>query len=370
MRFYTQTKRFLLLLTMLSAESFADAQIKVEASETVELMSIISRTAGFPEYCMDNGGQYTSDTKTWFSAYGQHSTVAYFKELRRTCGISYDAVMSMAVHLDTDGQKVSFTGEKSDLEKRWQKVEIDTFLVQLNQFYSDTRFHKFYEQHQTFYKSVLQAYEENVMKYFHQDWYHQFYGTEPTERFRVIIGFTNGGGNYGAYRQMTGQAKEVFAICGYYIDENTSIPFENGLNYASLLIHEFNHSFVNPLYDANIDKLEPIGGKLQKRYYRNMSNQAYKNAATVVNESIVRAAVIIYMQENGFTDEQVNDEMDEQIARDFLWTPELVTALRYYSKHRNRYKTLGDYYPEIAKCLEKYYDSETKRISNPFNTKK
>ena len=58
--------------------------------------------------------------------------------------------------------------------------------------------------------------------------------------------------------------------------------------------------------------------------------------------------------------------MDEQIARDFLWLPELVTALRYYSKHRNRYKTLGDYYPEIAKCLEKYYDTETKRINYPL----
>ena len=107
MRLYKQTKRFLLLLAMLSAESFADAQIKVEASETVELMSIISRTAGFPEYCKDNGGQYTSDTETWFSAYGQHPAIAYIKELRKKYGISYDAVMSMAVHLDTDGQKVA-----------------------------------------------------------------------------------------------------------------------------------------------------------------------------------------------------------------------------------------------------------------------
>ena len=75
MGFYKQTKRLLLLLTMLSAEGFADAQIKVETSETVELMSIISRTAGFREYCMDNGGQYTSDTETWFSTYGQHRCI-------------------------------------------------------------------------------------------------------------------------------------------------------------------------------------------------------------------------------------------------------------------------------------------------------
>jgi hypothetical protein len=44
--------------------------------------------------------------------------------------------------------------------------------------------------------------------------------------------------------------------------------------------------------------------------------------------------------------------------------PELVTALRHYSKHRSRYKTLDDYYPEIAKCLEKYLKAETGRIEN------
>ena len=95
-----------------------------------------------------------------------------------------------------------------------------------------------------------------------------------------------------------------------------------------------------------------------------MSNQAYRNVATVINESIVRAAVIIYMQENGFSAEQIKEEMYEQIARDFLWMPELVTALRHYAKHRNRYKTLGDYYPEIAKCLEKCLKVETERIEN------
>ena len=134
------------------------------------------------------------------------------------------------------------------------------------------------------------------------------------------------------------------------------------MDYASTLIHEFNHSFVNALYDANSDLLDDIGKTLLGRHYRGMSSQAYGNAATVINESVVRAAVIIYMQENGFTYDQVKKEMCAQVERDFLWMPELVTTLRYYSKHRNRYKTLDDYYPEIAKCLEKYLKEEMKRI--------
>ena len=349
---------------MLSAATFANAQIKVEKSETVELMAILSRTAGFREYSMDMGGQYTKDTEAWFAPYKQHSAVVYMKDLRSKYNMGYDAVMTMAINLETDGKKVTMKGEKQNLGNRWQNIEIDTFLVHLNQFYADSRFHDFYMQHQSFYESALRTYEQNVMQYFHQDWYTHFYGTEPTERFRVVIGFTNGGGNYGPSRQLPGQSKEVFAICGYSMDEKTGKAFENGTDYAATLIHEFNHSFVNPLYDANTDQFGTIGEKLLKRYYRGMSNQAYRNAATVINESIVRAAVIIYMQENGFSDEQIKAEIYDQIARDFLWMPELVTALRHYSKHRTLYKTLDDYYPEIAKCLENYLKVETERIES------
>jgi hypothetical protein len=333
-----------------------------KASETVELMAILSRTAGFREYCMDIGGQYTKDTETWFASFKQHPSVLHFKGLRSKFNIGYDAVMTMAINLETNGQEVVMKGEKNNLGNRWQNVDVDSFLVLLNQFYIDTRFHDFYTQHRTFYESVLRIYEQNVMQYFHQDWYSRFYGLEPTEQFRVVIGFTNGGGNYGPSRQLPGQPKEVFAICGYSLDENTGKAFEQGMDYATTLIHEFNHSFVNPLYDSNEDQLGPIGEKLLKRHYRGMSNQAYKNAATVINESVVRAAVIIYMQENGFTAEQLKFEMYEQISRDFLWMPELVSAMRHYSKYRNQYKTLGDYYPEIIKCLENYLKGETKRI--------
>lgn len=42
--------------------------------------------------------------------------------------------------------------------------------------------------------------------------------------------------------------------------------------------------------------------------------------------------------------------------------PELVVALRKYSSNREQYKTLNDFYPEIASCLSKYIDDETERI--------
>ena len=370
----TINRQILLLLAMVISATFAQARvmeqvnpIKVEVSETVELMSILSRTAEFREYCMDMGGKYTEETEKWFSPFKSHSTIAYYQNLRANYGISYDAVMNMAINLAIEGNEVKFLADKSSLERRWKEVEIDTFLFKLNQFYADTRFHDFYTQHRSFYETVLRVYEQNVMQYFHQDWYQRFYCTAPTEQFRVVIGFTNGGGNYGPSRQLPGLPKEVFAICGYHVNEQTGNAYENGLDYASTLIHEFNHSFVNPLFGTYANQLEPIGEKLMKLSYRGMNSQAYRNASTIINESIVRAAVILYMEENGFNAELVMAEMNEQIGCAFHWMPELVTTMRYYTKHRNRYKTLADYYPEIVKCLNGYLKTEEKRINKAFH---
>ena len=93
-----------------------------------------------------------------------------------------------------------------------------------------------------------------------------------------------------------------------------------------------------------------------------MNWQAYKNATTVLNESIVRAAVIIYMEENGFTAEQIKAEMYDQLGRGFHWMPELVGTLKEYTSHRDKYPTFNDFYPEIAKTLGTYVENEHQRI--------
>ena len=82
----------------------------------------------------------------------------------------------------------------------------------------------------------------------------------------------------------------------------------------------------------------------------------------MLNESVVRAAVIIYMLDNGYSAEQLQQEIFDQVCRDFRWMPELVTALRHYVAHRDQYPTLNDYYPEIARCLRSFLDTETERM--------
>lgn len=364
-------KKFLLAVVALFALTM-QAQVEVEVSETVELMSILSRTAGFEEYNMDMGGQYIKDIESYFAPFKEHPIMSYYQGLREQYGISYNAPMDLAVNLVIDGQRIKFIGDKSCMDGRWTNVDIDGFVDQLNQFYTDTRFHEFYQQHQDFYHEVLRQYNANVMQYFHQDWYPRFYGVEPGEVFRLILGFTNGGNNYAASRQFPGQPKENFSVCGYWIypQLGSILDPENAKKYAApTIIHEFNHSFVNPLQeiDKNAKLLGDIPDKLLNQNFHIMQQQAYPEGKTVFNESVVRAATIIYMMEYGFSSQEINEELNEQLSYGFTWMPELVAAMRDYATHRNKYPTLSDFYPQIAKVLNNYLDQQEKRIEKPLS---
>ena len=360
---------FFLVLALIAMTM--QANVKVEVSETVELMSILSRTAGYQEYNMDMGGQYTDDVEAWFAPFKDHPIINYYQGLRENYGIAYNAPMDLAVNLVIDGGRLKFVGDKSCMDGRWTNVDLGGFVDLLNQFYTDTRFHDFFEQHHDFYHEILRQYETNVMQYFHQDWYPRFYGTEPGEVFRLILGFINGGQNYAARRQFPGQPKENFSVCGYWTHPQMGsvLDPENAKKYAApTLIHEFNHSFVNHLQDIekNAKLLGDIPYQLLNQNFEIMQQQAYPEGKTVFNESVVRAATILYMKENGFSPHEVSEELNDQLGCGFSWMPELVTAMNDYNSHRNKYPTLNDFYPQIAKVLKQYLDNQQKKLATPF----
>ena len=346
----TYRQAIILLLLALMTIS-ATAQIKSEVSETVELMGILSRTAGFQGFCDDLAGQYSKDTETWFAKYREHPTVTYYKDLRAKHDIAYERVTNMAVHLEIEKGKVKLVGNRAELTGGWQNVDLDDFVKRLNKFYADSRFHEFFEQHQNFYSDFLKEYDTNVMPYIHTDWYGKFYnGAAPTEQFRIIIGFTYGSTNNGASRQLPGQPREVFAVCGYNLNPRTGrLLFD-----TSLPLHEFNHSFVNPLLEKNEKAMQEVGQKLFQSSQSVMEKQHYDDWHIVINESLVRAAVIVYFYENGFNQFAMNMLNIETMQNGFPWVLDVVSALRYYATHREQYSTFNDFYPEIARFLNKY----------------
>lgn len=351
-----------LFITILAAllTITATAKMKSEVSETVELMSILSRTAGFEEFSGNFAGQYSKDAEAWFGQYREHPTVVYYKDLRARHDIGYERVTSMAVHLEIDKGRVKLVGDRAELPGGWQNIDLDDFVKRLNKFYADSRFHEFFEQHQSFYNDFLKTYDANVMPHIHPEWFGRFYnGAETTERFRLIIGFTYGTTNNGISRQLPGQPREMIAVCGYYINPSTGrLQFD-----VSLPLHEFNHSFVNPLLDIadNAKVIQDVGQKLFQLSQQSMESLHYNDWRIVVNESLVRAAVIVYFYEHDLNQFAMKTLEIETMGNGFPWMLDAVAALRYYAAHREQYPTLNDFYPEIARCLGRYISDEAAR---------
>ena len=121
-------KKIILSIILAVATLTVTAQIKVEVSETVELMSILARTAGYEEYSNDLAGQYTKDTEAWFAPYKEHTAVALARDVRANYGIGHERVMNMAIRLAIDNGKIVFTGSVQELNDGWQNADLDDFV--------------------------------------------------------------------------------------------------------------------------------------------------------------------------------------------------------------------------------------------------
>lgn len=359
-------KKSLLIFALFIACFCVKAQSVIpQVNENVELMSILSRIAGFPEYKMDMAGQYIKDIDCYFKDNTEHPAVQYMQELRNKYRISFDAVMSMAIHLENRNGILSLLEEDiPTLEKRWKDVDKSEFLSYLNNFYKDSKFNEFFNAHKDFYTKGIESYQDNVINHFDINWYADFYGNEPQESFSVIIGFCNGGGNYGVNRQPTGKMKEVFAIVGYYVDKKDMPMYSK--EYLPTLIHEFNHSFINHYLDENkypeyVRQMEVAATDLFRSSQWSMSRQAYNNWKTMVNESLVRAAVICYMLDKKYKPEEIKNELLEQVQRNFRWMPELVSLLRKYEKEQSKYGNFENFYPNVIDFFKVYAKKENER---------
>ena len=346
------------LLIILSVNGFAqDSQImdKPKVDKRVELLSTVAHVAGYEEYNMNFFNLYMDRIDNYFASYKDHDLIRFMKKIRNDNGIGYDAVMAMAVHLDENlNPRKEFTAGIP--ESRWVDSTGYEFVCLLKQFYKDTDYDKFFRDNQDLYNDASQRFLP-VFDHLDLKWYSSFYGKEPTEKFIVINGLVNGGSNYGVSFSPTAGKKEVYAIMGAWSMDSVGKPTFAINEYFPTLLHEFNHSFVNYLTDNNPGLFEENGIRIFDVIGDDMKSQAYSNWLTVLNEALVRAAVIKYMKDHNFDAKQIEGETHHQISRGFFWIEGLVAELENYDKQRDIYPTLESYLPNLAKAYAGFADS-------------
>ena len=360
---------FILVLLGSFGVKAQDRAVKAYYDERIELMSIICHLAGFQEYNMNVGGDYITDIDNYFADVRNHPAVEMMDSLRRVNGISFDSPLAFAVNLKKAGNSFVLVNDSVAPERRWKGVDLKMATATISDFYNKSNFANFFERHKPFYEKVCSLFDSNVISKFNQSWYEQFYGVPPTDSFEVILGFTNGGGNYGPSRQLPGGPRDVYAIIGYALDDKGEPYYVSEPEmYLNTLVHEFNHSFVNPLADnpSFAPKMRLAGDAMLSYSRKVMRKNAYSTWQNLVNESIVRAAVIIYLMDNEVPQDKIRQSVIDEMSVGFYWTPDLVKSLQYYAQHRDKYPSIDLYYNEISDFFNNYANSNSEKIDAIF----
>lgn len=338
-----------------------------EVNKQVEILSIVFRLAGNHEYSAEKFKWYTDKIQAHYAPYKNHELIEYARKLREENGVGYDAVMGMAIHLDDElNPRVNFTETVPD--SRWGKEEATRFTDLLKAFYNESESDKFFRDNKELYQKIRARFLP-VYNHLDLDWYKEFYGKEPNEEFKIVIGLGNGGGNYGRSIDLPGGQREVYAIMGTWKTDSTGMAEYTRESHFPTLLHEFNHSFVNYLLNENPEPFRKNGEIMYEAVQEKMKRGAYGDWQTMLNEALVRAAVIKYMKDHQFPENEIQHEITEQINRGFVWIENLVTELEKYDSQRDRYPTLETYMPELVKAYGLYSKDITRLVEKTEHEK-
>ena len=348
----------LLLLSCAGGSNYR--KIKPTVDRRVETLAIVARIAGYAEYDTRLAPQYSDSIHRWFDPFKSDSLIRLAKRVREEQRISFDAVMSLDINLTLDKNKFEFLPNwEKDLDGRWIHRDALEFVRLLNEFYLQSKASEFFTKQQPYYDLIIDRFDE-VLTDFDQEWFHSFYGVEPKDRFTVIIGCGNGAGNYGPGITHPDGRRELYAIMGNSSTDSSGQPQFRKESYLPILLHEFNHSFVNPLL-FNYQKNAVLSNSMKKIYDSiavQMDAQAYGQWDAVFNESIVRAAVIRYLEgHHPGNDSLIERAIVEEENNSFLWTRELVDMMRQYENNRSQFSEFGQFYPRIIPLVQNVADS-------------
>lgn len=331
----------------------------------VELLSIIFRLAGNREFNDPQAASpYSAAVDQHFAPFKEHAAVTMARRLRAERGIGHDAVTSLAVHW-TDARELKerapFDAQPTRLEGRWSASEAREFTSAARQFAADSGFAAWVDAHADLHQKAAARMAAVLEKRDYRGWLDKFFGSRPQAEYSVIVSLLDGPNGRGVSVLHPGGREEIFAVMGVTQFDAKGVPMIAD-SIAPWLVHEFAHSYVNPLVDRHEQALQPAGERIYKHCATIMANQAYTTWKIMVYESLVRAAVVRHLltiDGQPAAEQQAIQDHD----RGFRWIGPLAKALGAYESDRKTYPTFNDFMPKVVEFFNGYAGEYEKLVA-------
>jgi hypothetical protein len=347
-----------LFITLLSTQAlFAQNSAPVHFDECVDLMATVWRLSGSNEYNRCMVPSYAHEVDSVFAPFKEHPVVKKASCYQQEYGIGYDAVASYGLHitLTESGAIVlndSFLEGGDNSFDRWPDQQKKEFLEPLNDFYRASHFHDWYSKQEDIHEQFKQAFDA-INQQVDYSWFDNYFGPQSGSTFRIVLSLLVGPNNYGCSAQLKDGSTALSPVIGNcHVDENGNASY-NANSVLPIVIHEFCHHYCNPLNDQFWPLMSQSAKKVFKEREKQLRQEAYSSAKTMMDETFVRASVIRYMKTHY---PQIDEQalVKEEEKHGFILTQTLCDALKYYEQQRETYVTMSDFMPVYVKAVNDF----------------
>lgn len=328
------------------------SNIHIEIRPEIELLAgVLSHTSWMERRGpQGTGNEYFRELQNFFANYKEHRAIKIAEKLTRK-GFSYDAPPNFILSLGPLPKLKPTNGYSEYLLRRaGGRNHLESFRKELVKLAAESKFIDFYQKHRPFLEEVLKSCVRDFNGTKVITWLQEFSGSQGDEYHLVLAPALFRGGGYAATIDTRDGRKVIYQV----IRENgislKKPEFYETKDLEKLSLHEWGHSFVNPA----LGKHSPQVKSLIDLYYpveTEMKRIAYGNLSTFFNEQVLRAVVILAIEDlYGKAEAQKHLEIEQ--ATGFYLTEFTLEQLRYYQKNRTKYPTFVDFVPYLLNCYE------------------
>lgn len=254
-------------------------------NKNIELISVVMLLSTYyqryPYLTTSYNFKYMEDILIYFSNYNTHPVVKEFDRLVDK-GFTFDMPSAIVLFCD---EELNLKKEIHHILKKTlggiQISEIEQFLALLKEFEKTSCFRVFFENHNEYYVRVLEKNIERIPEIDFQQILTDYFGF-ALSNLEVILSISFGGIGF-----CISQYNKTSILLGTFkLDNQDPIVIDN-THFIDMVLHEFSHSYVNPIVDNY-----PLPAESIRKLYEHLDEgyrTQYGSGKSLLSEQIVRA---------------------------------------------------------------------------------
>ncbi len=328
-----------------------EQRLCVAIDPRIELLSIVLKLSGYgARYAgriNDAPSAYLSAVEQYFAAYAEHPTLQYFQ--RSNENISGDLPVAIVLYLSEPPALQLQTPFDAMVQTRaGDAAALEQYVAALRCFAQETDFVTFSRAQQAYYATIIAGPAHSIGSGNDIAALEAYCGAAQRS-YNVLFAPLLKSIAFGPRVHWEDGALDTYCVFPAVAVEEGVIQFKEGRGLRNAILHEFGHSFINPLVDSQQDTVSAYAALMQNVKYETNAN--YGAEWTIcVYEHLVRA-VTTRLTHAAFGAEEGAKEMAAHIKQGFVYLPALCDRLADYERQRAAYPTFEDFFPILLESF-------------------